>query len=261
MSQWYYQIHGEVYGPLSLEQLREKASLGEIQADTLVRGEQEQWNAAAEVEGVLPENAIRIATLPAEGPAWPESASDGSEVAEGEHCVARSPLGLRPCADCGRMVSQRASMCPECGRSFHENAFTVPQRGEHPVPILVLFAVLSMAYVLLTPLIVYQLTTRLLFDAQGEAALESATPILATALYVASMIGCTVLGGAVGKPRGAYYTGLLLGLFFGPLGVFAAFAIDKRAQCPHCYSRLDGPARECPACHSRLLWEYRTQWY
>jgi DNA-directed RNA polymerase subunit RPC12/RpoP len=59
----------------------------------------------------------------------------------------------------------------------------------------------------------------------------------------------------------AYYTGLLLGLFFGPLGVFAAFAIDKRPQCPNCLSRLGGLARECPYCHARLIWAKEVRWY
>jgi len=85
--------------------------------------------------------------------------------------------------------------------------------------------------------------------------------VIVAAGYVLSMLVCAVLGGAVGAPRMAYFTGLLLGLFFGPLGVFAAFAIDKRPLCPSCFERLNGIAKECPACHSGLTWVLARRWY
>jgi len=81
------------------------------------------------------------------------------------------------------------------------------------------------------------------------------------AFYVFSMLACTFLGGAVGRPRMAYVTGCFLGLFFGPLGVFAAFGIDKRPKCPQCSTRLNGLAKECPACHARLVWKTVPLWY
>jgi hypothetical protein len=96
---------------------------------------------------------------------------------------------------------------------------------------------------------------------QQSDGLASQLALIAAGCYVVSMLGCAGLGGAVGAPRMAYFTGLLLGLFFGPLGVFAAFAIDKRPHCPNCFARLNGIARECPACHFGLTWVLRRRWY
>lgn len=175
--------------------------------------------------------------------------------------VQRSPLSLRPCSDCGTMVSQRASLCPHCGRSFHETLLQISYRGEHPVPVLVFFTLLAAVFALATPVLVQWAAYEWLSQGLASDAAAWRLAMVAAGIYVFSMITCAVLGGAVGAPRMAYVTGLFLGLFFGPLGVFTAFALDKRPQCLHCYRRLDGLASECPSCHSRLTWEVETRWY
>jgi hypothetical protein len=71
-------------------------------------------------------------------------------------------------------------------------------------------------------------------------------------LVLLAWLGCAFLGAVVGGRRNAAGFGLLLGLFFGPLGVLCAFALDGRPQCPCCRTRLEGRASVCPACHARL---------
>jgi len=193
----------------------------------------------------------------------PDAAATQPDV--GEPDIRRSPLALRPCSDCGRMVSKQASMCPGCGRAFHESSYTAHHRAEQPVVIFAFITVLAIAYLFLSPLVVYRIAV-VLAPSVVQAGEESemafaAFGLVVVAFYVFSMLVCTFLGGAVGRPRMAYVTGCFLGLFFGPLGVFAAFAIDKRPQCPQCSSRLDGLAKECPACHARLVWKTVPMWY
>jgi hypothetical protein len=261
MSQWFFQVRGAVSGPMSLEDLRQRLSDGEIGGETRVREGDGTWLPAAEVEELIELRGARVGVL--EDDEGLDEGLAGRDAEEG-HEVRRSPLGLRPCADCGRMVSQRAWMCPDCGRYFHDNSFTIPYRAEHPVPVLIFFVLLAVAFVVASPIVVYAVTNLILERLGASGALSPAAtifPALVTILYVVSMISTAALGGAVGKPRGGYYTGLLLGLFFGPLGVFAAYAVDKRAQCPNCFTRLGGLARECPHCRARLNWEFVTSWY
>lgn len=179
--------------------------------------------------------------------------------------IQRSPLALRPCSDCGMMVSKQASICPKCGRAFHESSFTARQRGEQPVVILLLMSLLAFVFLFASPLLVYQVAVLMApnvihpADAEGMAFIFFGLGVVT--FYVFCMLACTFLGGAVGRPRMAYVTGCFLGLFFGPLGVFAAFGIDKRPKCPQCSTRLNGLAKECPACHARLVWKTVPLWY
>jgi hypothetical protein len=268
MAEWYYQVAGEVMGPVSLEQLKERADDGQIDEETLVReGADAEWVAASEVDGLLessigpadtpvPEETVEyeISTDPDPGPVPAQADAQAAGVG-------KSPLALRPCLDCGRMVSRLAAACPHCGRLFHESSRVVRYRGEHPVPVLVFFVVLALAFLLLGPLAVYVAAAAVASRVVEGAATASAVAVVIAILYMLSMFVCALLGRAVGAPRKASLTGLLLGLFFGPLGVFAAFAIDKRPQCCNCSSRLDGFARECPHCHARLIWKVETTWY
>jgi hypothetical protein len=272
MSQWYCQLEGRVVGPVSLEELQGIAERGDISPDSLVReGPEGPWIAASQVEdlslaaGGHPSDQLRVLLSEDEGDqpaaAGDQQASDAEAVHAAAPDVRRSPLALRPCSDCGQMVSQRASVCPHCGRSFHSSFLAIPYRGEHPIPVLVFFIALALVFALATPLAVFFLADQFFREFMSEQAATLHLPFLACAAYAFSMVCCAVLGGAVGKPRMAYLTGLFLGLFFGPLGVFAAFAVDKRPQCLLCCCRLDGLAKECPCCHSRLRWEFEPSWY
>jgi hypothetical protein len=266
MTQWYYQASGGIVGPVSLEQLREKADLGEIAEETPTReGPDGPWRPASLVEGLFLEpRGAAIQTLAEDAEA--EVAQSPSEpsaerIGEQEHLVHRSPLTLRPCADCGKMVSRHARECPECGRAFRVSTFEVPYAGEHPVPVWLFFTLLATAFFLLSPLLVHRLVLTVAPKGPDAGELAGQLAVVVAGCYVLSMICCAGLGSAVGAPRMAYFTGLLLGLFFGPLGVFAAFAIDKRPQCPNCCARLNGLARECPSCHFGLNWVLTRRWY
>ena len=64
-----------------------------------------------------------------------------------------------------------------------------------------------------------------------------------------------VAAGIIGHARQAAPAGAVLGLFLGPLGVLAAFALDGRSSCPHCAGRLDGRGHICQHCHRPIRWE------
>ena len=261
MAQWYYQVMDEILGPVSLDELTEKIEDGEIDGRSLVRrGAGGEWVVVSDVE----ELKQSIVEPVGDEYSLDSIASDSeiaSEVAAVSRDVKRSPLSLRPCSDCGTMVSKQASVCPNCGRSFHESSIEARYKGEHPVPVLVFFSILAVAFVALSPMVIYFVADAIAgqFGGSGETGMKVGLAL--AGLHLVSMITCTLMGGAVGKPRMAYVTGLFLGLFFGPLGVFVASAIDKRPKCGQCFSRLSGLPRECPGCHSRLIWKVETSWY
>jgi uncharacterized protein DUF4339 len=268
MAQWYYQVIDEILGPLSLDELNEKIKAGEIDDKSLVRqGTGGEWVVASDVgelrqsmgerpDDFQPEgNENSLVNITADSEVVPEPSADEGRV------VKRSPLSLRPCSDCGTMVSKQASVCPKCGRAFHGSFVEVRYRGEQPVPVLAFFSILAIAFVALSPIVVYFVAEWIAgqFTDSGETCTKIGLSL--AGLYLASMITCTLMGSAVGKPKMAYLTGLFLGLFFGPLGVFVASAIDKRPKCGQCFGRLSGLPRECPSCHSRLIWKVETSWY
>jgi len=272
MTEWYYQIMGGVFGPLSWEQLKERVRSGEIEHETEVaEGPDGPWIAASHVAGLfalLAGPAADVSPGPEVKPAV--NVEPGAEEAaagrgEEEVGVRRSPLNLRPCSDCGTMVSNQASMCPHCGRAFHESSLTARYRGEQPVVILALMSLVAIAFLFLTPPVVYGLAVRLapnvIHAGKAQETASIGFGLVVVGLYVFGMLVCALLGGAVGKPRMAYLTGCFLGLLFGPLGVFTAFAIDKRPQCPQCSTRLNGMAKQCPGCHARLVWKVVPSWY
>jgi hypothetical protein len=67
--------------------------------------------------------------------------------------------------------------------------------------------------------------------------------------------GSGVAAGIIGHARHAAMAGAVLGLFLGPIGVLAAFALDGRASCPHCAGRLDGRGQICQHCHRPIRWD------
>ncbi len=250
MNEWYVQFADKIYGPLSLEDLRRRVTAGQVPLESLVReGPNGAWTPASRI-------AALAAPAPAEAaPPLPLGGRDQDAAAR------RTLLALRPCPDCGEMVSQQASMCPRCGRSLTLTTMDVPYRGEHPISVLVFFSILGFVLLLATPVAVYFATDWVGASAGLADAVRSRLASLASAAYLVSIIVCAALGRAVGAARMAFFTGMMLGLFFGPLGVLVAFAVDKRTQCPNCYSRLGGLARECPYCRVRLRWEQRRRWY
>ena len=67
--------------------------------------------------------------------------------------------------------------------------------------------------------------------------------------------GSGVAAGLIGYSRQAPIAGAVVGLFLGPIGVVAAFALDGRAACPHCAGRLDGRGQICQHCHRPIRWD------
>ncbi len=272
MTEWYYQVTGEVIGPVSLEELKKEAGAGRIGSGTLVReGTDGQWVAASQVPGLVDSSAEPVEGSPQKQDMAPEVSTEmnpeqvAEESKEQDPGIRRSPLALRPCSDCGMMVSMQASICPQCGRAFHESSFTARYKGEQPVVVFTVIGLLAIGFLFLSPLLVYKLALtvapRVIHSVESQVMAPVEFASVVTGFYVFSMLVCTFLGGAVGRPRMAYLTGCTLGLFFGPLGIFVAFAIDKRPQCPQCASRLSGLAKECPCCHARLVWKVEPAWY
>ena len=53
--QWYFQVMGAEFGPLTSAELKEKVQIGQIQPDTLVRsGQDGKWIPADRWKGLLP---------------------------------------------------------------------------------------------------------------------------------------------------------------------------------------------------------------
>lgn len=71
-------------------------------------------------------------------------------------------------------------------------------------------------------------------------------------LLIGFWIVCGVVGAVIAGQKNAAGAGFFLGLLLGPLGVIAAFAMDNRATCPHCNSRLNGTPKICPQCHREV---------
>ncbi len=258
MAQWYYQIMDEILGPVSLDELKEKIEDGEIEDKSLVRkGAGGEWALASATEELTPSVAEPPGDLQPEG----AEASLGDISAGQERGVKRSPLSLRPCSDCGTMVSKQASVCPKCGRSFHESSIEVRYKGEQPLPVLAFFTILAIAFLTLSPIVFFLAASSIAEQFIEDEMVTMMIGLALGGLQLAMMITCSLMGGAVGRPKMAYVTGLYLGLFFGPLGVYVASVIDKRPQCGQCFGRLSGLPRECPSCHSRLIWKVETSWY
>jgi len=101
-------------------------------------------------------------------------------------------------------------------------------------------------------------------------------------------LSSAIAAGIVGHARQAALPGTVLGLFFGPIGLLAAFALDGRGQicqhcnrpirwnepasepsilrlgwllgghdslsCPYCSIRLDEEVARCPQCSGAITW-------
>ena len=74
-------------------------------------------------------------------------------------------------------------------------------------------------------------------------------------ILVPLALACAVLGTIMGNYRNASGTGLVLGLIFGPLGLIAMLAVDRRPQCPTCRARINEGGSRCAACRQPLVWD------
>ena len=52
-TRWYYQVMGEVYGPVESKTLQELAARNEINRDTFVRRQDDNWVTADRIKGLF----------------------------------------------------------------------------------------------------------------------------------------------------------------------------------------------------------------
>ncbi|MBL9125827.1 MAG: hypothetical protein JNG90_19455 [Planctomycetaceae bacterium] len=71
-------------------------------------------------------------------------------------------------------------------------------------------------------------------------------------IYVLVSLTSAGLAATIGHGRESGYAGFLLGLFFGPLGLFAVCFIDGRPACPACREHVSSRAIKCPRCHTAI---------
>ncbi|MBU4271372.1 MAG: DUF4339 domain-containing protein [Planctomycetes bacterium] len=139
---WYYQVMGEIIGPVSSAELRAAARAGIVCPGTFIRkGTTSDWISAMSVENLIEppklqdgissshadEHASRCGPLSADDldAIALEAVSVSSPKVKEEEGSVKSDVATagqsskwRKCPDCGNMVSKRALQCPTCGRSF-----------------------------------------------------------------------------------------------------------------------------------------------
>lgn len=136
--QWYYQVMGETFGPLTSDELRNVVERREISRETLVmEGANGKWEPAwcikelfddahlDAVETLSPTNKVspdeleRIAAETLSGADDFSRASERTSSAKSNQ-TARNSTGknMRYCPDCKKLISKQASACIHCGRPF-----------------------------------------------------------------------------------------------------------------------------------------------
>ncbi len=76
-----------------------------------------------------------------------------------------------------------------------------------------------------------------------------------TPLLAGSWLVSIILAAIVGSEHGSVIVGLLFGLAFGPLGLFAIAHLDFHPQCPACLGRVVREAGVCQHCRAKLRWK------
>lgn len=139
--QWYYQVMGETFGPLTFDELWNAVERGEISEETLVMEEANgKWEPAWCIKGlfddtqfdteetssptneVSPEELERIAAEALGGTDDPPTASERTPSAKSNETANNSTgKNLRYCPDCKQLISKQANACIHCGRSFNSS--------------------------------------------------------------------------------------------------------------------------------------------
>ena len=69
-----------------------------------------------------------------------------------------------------------------------------------------------------------------------------------------NLIICAPMAFGLAARKDAGFTGFMLGLFFGPLGIIAATLLDDRQRCPHCGDPVNRDFATCPSCRGAVHW-------
>lgn len=103
---WYHAKDGQSQGPYTVEELKELAASGIIQADSLVWKEGLQnWIPAAEIKGLFTSQAANIPAATVRAPAAKNSNAHAPGAGD----------ALIVCYGCGRQIKATAASCPNCG--------------------------------------------------------------------------------------------------------------------------------------------------
>lgn len=66
-------------------------------------------------------------------------------------------------------------------------------------------------------------------------------------------LACAVLGSMIGSAKGAGFSGFVLGLLLGPIGVLIVLVSNgNRRKCPLCAERIQVAAKVCPHCRNEI---------
>lgn len=162
-SGWYYTVMGVQIGPLTSEDFRRHAREGKVSPSTYVRrGVEGRWVTADQVRGLfdqapqdrvpqpspatMPDNVASAEILSSDvidevlfGTVIPDTRtakSDPAGVAEDAGGTDR----LRPCPDCDRSISKRATQCPHCGCPLTSSGSSITKQATAPSSLEVVFA-------------------------------------------------------------------------------------------------------------------------
>lgn len=145
-TEWFYQVMGDVIGPLSPAELREHAENSLITPDSFVRkGAHGEWVTADRVKGLFgrspsPPRETRVTsrTDNSVAPTKVETGeSDWSFLTRDKPTTLEQVVqekNLRPCQDCGHMVSKRAASCPNCGCPLSDGVPPPTTTSVVPIP-------------------------------------------------------------------------------------------------------------------------------
>lgn len=122
---WYYKLMGETHGPFTANQLREKATAGDITSDAWVRkGHDGKWTSADRVSGLF--TSVPSTSSAAEIPLPPKPSATPSVLPSSDvDRKSRMPVftdkpKTKACPFCAEEIAIAARKCKHCGEFLDE---------------------------------------------------------------------------------------------------------------------------------------------